>query len=380
MLFRRAVAILVLAAGVSLTKAQDSDGEWSAGGSGSWANANDWDGGIIADGTDNAAYFGISLEPPIPATATFTLDGARTIGYVDLSTTNLPANWSLNTGSGGPLTLDTTFDTPAVQVDQAGLQFTINTVVAGVVGLEKLGPGVLVLTATNLYTGGTTLSAGTLLVNGMLTDTDAVTVISGTLGGTGMISGPVIVESGALFSPGGSLGTFTISNSLTLESGSKTWIDVNASTLAHDIVPGITTANYGGTLTVSNLAGTPTLGQSFQIFSAADSSGNFSSITPQLSGGLRWRFDPASGALSVVGTNLQPRFSSLALEANNLVFFVTNGVPDATNYVLMATNLALPRGNWTRLATNLFDAGGNLAFTNAISPAIPGRFYLISIP
>ena len=93
-------------------RAQDSDGYWSKNGGGSWANAANWDSGVIADGEDNTAYFGLSIEPTIPASATFTLDSARTIGNLFFTAQSGPDNWTFNTGSGGPLTLDATFDFP----------------------------------------------------------------------------------------------------------------------------------------------------------------------------------------------------------------------------------------------------------------------------
>jgi len=144
-------------------------------------------------------------------------------------------------------------------------------------------------------------------------------------------------------------------------------------------VQSLSTASYGGTLVVSNLAGTPSSGQSFQLFSAAGASGNFSSLTPQLSGGLRWRFDPASGMLSVVSTASQPQIAGVYRSGSNLVLQVVNGAPGVTNYVLSSTNLALPLANWTRLATNVFDVGGNAGFTNAIAPGTLERFYSIGV-
>lgn len=374
----RLFAVLALAAGLELAQAQ-GDGVWTTAGGGSWAGIGNWLDGTIADSTDNTATFGFSLYP-INASATFTLNGARTIGNLNFTAQTTPANWLLNTGTGGPLSLDSTFDFPALTVNPAGLQLTGNAVFAGVAGLEKFGAGTLILTATNTYTGGTVLSGGTLLVNGWLTDPNAVTVSRGTFGGTGMISGPLIVQAGGIFSPGGSPGNFIISNSLTLQTGSRTVIEVNASTLAHDSVLGISSVNYGGTLTVSNLAGTPVVGQSFPIFSAVGAAGNFSSITPQLTGGVRWRFDPASGSVSVISTNLQPKFAGTALlDRTNLLMFVTNGVPGATNYVLASTNLILLRTSWSRLATNVFDAGGNLVMSTAVRTNM-SRFYMLSVP
>src|SRR5580704_17849284 len=127
-----AIFLMFAAAGLASARAQNSDGYWSAGMGGSWASSGNWDGGIIADGTDNTAFFGLSLEPPINSTtAVFTLNGARTIGNINLYGPTPAANLSLNTGTGGPLTLNTTFDLPSVYVTPASLQLTINAVVTG---------------------------------------------------------------------------------------------------------------------------------------------------------------------------------------------------------------------------------------------------------
>jgi hypothetical protein len=74
------------------------------------------------------------------------------------------------------------------------------------------------------------------------------------------------------------------------------------------------------------------------------------------------------------------KFASITLLGKtNLVMLVTNGVPGATNYLLSSTTLALPKINWARLATNIFDAGGNLALTNAVNPGNAQRFFQISM-
>jgi autotransporter-associated beta strand protein len=303
----RVILFVLLFFSSAMAQAQDSDGFWSKQGGGSWANAGNWDDNVIADGADNTAYFGLSLFATIPANATFTVDGARSIGHLYFTAQSGPDNWVFNAGTGGPLTLESTFETPSINVAFASQQITVNVVLTGTDGLEKLGPGTLLLTSQNTYAGITTVSGGTLWINGWV-GTDGINVTSGTLGGTGLISGPVTVQAGSAFAPGNSLGTLTISNSLTLQPGCKTFVEVNASTLGHDTVNGLSDVYYGGTLAVSNLAGTPALGQSFAIFNAAGGSGNFSALAPQLNGGLRWRFDPASGVLSVVSTNLQPKF------------------------------------------------------------------------
>ena len=67
----------------------------------------------------------------------------------------------------------------------------------------------------NAYTGGTTISGGTLLVtntSGSGTGTGAVTIDGGALGGTGSLSGPITVNPGGAVSPGLSVGTLSGSN------------------------------------------------------------------------------------------------------------------------------------------------------------------------
>lgn len=77
--------------------------------------------------------------------------------------------------------------------------------------LEKQGAGKLLLTGTHSYTGMTTVSAGTLLINGSLAS--AVSVQSGgTLGGTGRVNNTTL--DGRL-APGSGIGTFRINGNCT---------------------------------------------------------------------------------------------------------------------------------------------------------------------
>ncbi|HVM47259.1 MAG TPA: autotransporter-associated beta strand repeat-containing protein [Candidatus Acidoferrum sp.] len=360
-------------------QAAGDDGYWAKAGGGSWATAGNWDSGTVADGTDNTAYFGLSFEPAIPTNATFTLDGARTIGNIEFTATTGPDSWALNTGSGGPLTLDATFDTPSITVGLASQTVTMSTVLAGTNGMEKQGDGTLVLTASNVYAGQTIVSAGLLRLNGSV-GLDGVDVAAGTLSGTGVISGPLIVESGAILAPGNPLGALTVSNTLTLNPGSGTHVALNASTLAHGAVQGLASVVYGGSMTVTNLAGTLARGQSYSIFSAAGASGNFSSITPKPGNYLRWRFTPANGMLAVVSSASQPSITGLVLTPTNLVLQVGNGAPGATIYTLAATNAALAVSNWTRIATSSLDMSGSGLVTAPLNGAASSWFYRVAMP
>jgi len=67
--------------------------------------------------------------------------------------------------------------------------------------LVKTGAGTLDLQGANTYTGSTTISAGTLLINGSSTSAVAVNN-TGTLGGSGTISQTVTVNQGGVLAPG----------------------------------------------------------------------------------------------------------------------------------------------------------------------------------
>src|SRR5438132_667500 len=140
----------------STTSAQAASGTWINANGGSWTNSANWSGGVIADGTANAANFNtLSLS----ADVTVTLDASRTIGTVvfdDQSSTK--HNWLLSPGGANTLTLSA--GTPTINVGNATTR--IDPVIAGTSGLSKSGAGRLVLTAANTYSGTTAVTAGTL--------------------------------------------------------------------------------------------------------------------------------------------------------------------------------------------------------------------------
>jgi uncharacterized protein with beta-barrel porin domain len=138
------------------------------------------------------------------------------------------------------------------------------------------------------------INAGALLVNGSL-GSAPVTVSGGTLGGVGVIGGPVSVGTGSRLAPGAPLGTLTISNTLTLAGNTL----VSVSSGANGAVAGLTSVGYGGTLTVTNLGGDFHVGSTFKLFTAGSASGSFSSILGNPGNGLFFAFNPTNGILSV---------------------------------------------------------------------------------
>lgn len=95
----------------------------------------------------------------------------------------------------------------------------------GKASIEKVGTGDWRLTGNSDYAGTTTVTAGTLIVNGTHSGTDAVTVKSGaTLAGKGTLAGKVTLNSGATLQVGDTLATdkgLTMSGGLTIQSNVK---------------------------------------------------------------------------------------------------------------------------------------------------------------
>jgi autotransporter-associated beta strand protein len=143
--------------------------------------------------------------------------------------------------------------------------------------LKKIGNGMLTLSNASTYTGGTSLTKGTLLVNnktGSGTGTGAVQVNKGTLGGTGKITGAVTVgtgtSSGAMLLPGKSAtspGTLTINSALTFNSLSTYKCVLNRTNVKVCEVSALSvTINSGATFTfVDTGTGTLTVGTVFTV-------------------------------------------------------------------------------------------------------------------
>ncbi len=136
------------------------------------------------------------------------------------------------------LSLPVAFGTTAgtVTVNNTAAALAMGGVVTGSAGLTKEGSGVLDLSGTNTYTGGTTVAAGNLLVNGTV---GPVSVSSGaTLGGIGTVGS--IATTAATVSPGDSstlTGILTDSGALTLDSSSNFDVSINGTSVGTQLRP-----------------------------------------------------------------------------------------------------------------------------------------------
>jgi len=129
-----------------------ASGSWTSLTDGDWEEPSNWDSSTIATEFNQTATFSQVTG------AIVTLTGNQTIGNLIFDT----SDYTL-TGS-NILTLDASI-MPTVSVG-SGRTATISARIDGFIGMEKTGAGALVLTASNIISGETLVSEGTLQLGG----------------------------------------------------------------------------------------------------------------------------------------------------------------------------------------------------------------------
>jgi autotransporter-associated beta strand protein/VCBS repeat-containing protein len=261
-----------------------------------------------------------------PGQAHFDNDGSSAI--VDFSDTSGPGG--LHQLTAGGIEGDGFFrlGSNTLTVGSNDLTTSVNGVISdgGIAGgtggaLTKTGSGTLTLLGANTYTGATTVSAGTLLVNGSIAS--ATTVGSGaTFGGWGTVSATSVSNGGTL-APGPIVGTHgTLSTqALSLVAGATLDIEIFSSN-QFDRVNVTGSVSLGGATLDASLPGgfNPATGAAFVI---VDNDG-----TDPISGTFAGL---PEGAIVTAGAN---RFSITyhgGTNANDVVLTSLNEAPVASN-------------------------------------------------
>ena len=226
------------------------------------ANAKYWQGGNGGSWTPTSTNFGASASTTGAAwvnDGTATAIFANAANTVNINAGNINAaglefdvtGYTINgTGAGNTLTL---MGNHTLNVVNATDTATINAPIAGTAGLSKIGSGTLVLGGTNTYTGGTTITAGTLQVSA-----DAA------LGG----AGSAVVLAGGTLASGvtTSGGTLALTRGIT-GSGSLS-VAANTTLSTSGVVnTGALTLTGGGTVLLTN-TGSNTADQSNHAFTS----------------------------------------------------------------------------------------------------------------
>ena len=152
---------------------------------------------------------------------------------------------------------------------------------AGMTGMGTIDvlSGTTVLTGDSSgFSGATTVSGGTLAVNGVLGGT--LDVLAGRLQGTGTV-GTASIAGGAVIAPGNSIGTLNVAGNATFEAGSIYEVEVDPNSTAGDRIhaTGTVTIN-GGTVQHVGLGGAYAPFKSYTIIAADGGvNGTFAAVT-----------------------------------------------------------------------------------------------------
>jgi len=238
---------------------------------------------------------------------------------------------------------------------------TLSGVLSGSAPFTKQGTGVLTLSGANVYTGNTTVQAGTLMLTGSLTGTDTLSVSSGaTLAGTGTVTATtaVVIGSGGTLSPGnGGAGTLTLNTNLVMNSASVLQADINGSTAGtgYDqvVVNGGVTLGSGVNLPLLSATHgyTPGLGDSYVLIANDGSdavTGAFSALTE-------------GGTVTAAGNGTLLTASFAGGTGNDFTLTApSNSAP-------VVTGLGGDSAAYTAGSTVVLDAGGDAVVSDAES-------------
>jgi autotransporter-associated beta strand protein len=239
-------------------------------------------------------------------TAVFNFGGGTLQASGPLSTT-MPMTL---TGSGGNASVDT-----------AGYTVTFAGSLSGPGGLTMTNSGMLILTASNTYTGDTTINGGVLAINGVTCSSGNVFVnFSGALAGGGT-AGNVTVNAGATISPGpNGGGTLTLA-SLALDNDSILSSVLGTNTGADSLLSIVGDLTLGSGVTVDV---TPGANWGTGTYELADFGGTL--------------FDNSNGfsGWTVAGSDLGNYNYSFVLSDDNLELIVA-AVPEPSTLVLLGS-------------------------------------------
>jgi fibronectin-binding autotransporter adhesin len=151
---------------------------------------------------------------------------------------------------------------------------TVRTDFSGTSSLNKLGLGTLKLTGdSSAFTGATTVSGGTLLVNGSIADS-AVGVQSGaTLAGNGWVGAATVLTGGTIAPGNNSIGTLHVNGAYVQNLGStyQVLVDPNSNASSMIAVTGAATLANGAVLNVTkSMPGSYQVGTLYTVLSATN--------------------------------------------------------------------------------------------------------------
>jgi autotransporter-associated beta strand protein len=288
----------------------------------------------------------------------------------------------------------------------SGQNGVISSVIGGPGALISSGGGTLIFFATNTYTGVTTISNGSLLVNGSIGTNVVNVTATGILGGVGIINGSVNLS--GIIAPGnGGVGT--------LNTGAEVWNNGGAYQF------GLNNATNSVGWDLLNISGTLNLSAASNLFTiklvSLTSSNTPGPMDGFVDGGTNtWTLATASGGIanfnpaifSVDTTAFANAYTgnfSVTTNGNSLLLLYTtapntpvapilggsvsyvggsfsmsfSGIPGQNYRVLMTMDLTEPLTNWQVLTSGAFVDTNPVIYSDSAAIDVQ-RFYRIASP
>jgi autotransporter-associated beta strand protein len=317
--------------------------------------------------------------------ASILVQGAYTIGR-DI---RIPTNNTIDTGSRVLILGGNTGDSSIFSGNiflgtnsQAGKGFTMTTVNGGDVTFSgviqdpssmdattyevtKSGAGKVVLSNTNTYTGSTSISEGSLWVNGSISTGDVSVSSNAILGGSGTIAGTVSTANNARIQPGSAtdtIGTLTLIKLSPWNPTATSYLDIDLDGTNKDL---LNITGGVGSLSLSNI--------SLEINSLSPPSGTPIDILSYASGDISDTFASTTGIPAGYMVNITNTLVSLTstpiysvtVTTDGIVdygFVALSGVKDTTG--ISETQIVQNNGNATeKFSVKSSDAIGGVAWT-----------------
>jgi T5SS/PEP-CTERM-associated repeat protein/autotransporter-associated beta strand protein len=245
-------------------------------------------GTVIVDGAGSTWTNSNTLNVGNLGSGTLTISNGGAVSAADVILGTFGGSGTLNIGaaSGQAAAAPGTLTTPTIEAgagtgtivfNHTSSNYTFAPTISGAVTV-MVEAGTTILTATNTYSGATTISGGTLVVNGSIAMSSLTTVnAGGTLTGTGSV-GNTAVNSGGMFAPGNSTpgSTMTVAGSLAFTSGALYVVSLNPSTASFATVTG--SATLGGATVNAMFANGTYVAKQYTILTAGSVGGMFGSL------------------------------------------------------------------------------------------------------
>jgi autotransporter-associated beta strand protein len=282
--------------------------------------------------------------------------------------------------------VDTDGNTLTIQVGEA---VRARGIISGLGGLVKTGPGTLLLSAANTFSGGFQVLEGAVtlentaaishcpelqLHEGTLLDASVLPEPlqlqpEQTLTGKGSIAGSVKVL--GTLQPGDPTGLLKIDGEVQLLG--RTVLRISKQSSASALLQATGLLTLGGTLTVTNLGGTLAAGDVFKVLDAPNFQGSFTSVElPTLAESLQW--DSAAllkdGTLRV--TLRQPQFYPVTASNGRMLIQVDTWT--GLTYELQSSEKLGPDAQWSVISTTP-GANGPMSVLLPMDPAKASLYY-----